>query len=1013
MDYTIEDITREEPRQESSSPIIQGTNTDGEIISVSRHASQQELEDESSNDEDSQKKQPTGAKSDAAQTKPKSKAQHSDRNKVKGVQVCIPASKRNSVSSAADSNSEEAIAHESTQEEPLIELEDEELGDQSSRTDPDYEKDFDDETDSESSSSESSESSNQDDSEAESMECSSKVAEQAAPKKRTKKRKTPLLPGANVKGLMTSSILSNGASNASDLGKSLPVSKEKDKSKALKEEVTKLPIEDQPQARKDMNALIEDSRMFDRSASIVEMNWKIKGVQTHLKHHQLRAAAWMRRRESSDTEPNGGLLCDDMGLGKTLTVLAIIAHEKLPGRSKLPTLIIVPRSLITQWTGQISTHCDEKVAKHVLEYYAGSRTSQRDVAATMRKRLIVLTTYEQICSSYPKLKPPVGISRPEELEAWRKDAFNREAGPFHKIDWHRIVLDEAHVIKNKDAATSIAVRALSGKFKWAMSGTPLHNGVEELYPYLDFIYTTERMGYETFIREYQNGLDAFLGTIMHRSTYSTRILGKPVVMLPRIQENVIQVEFCPAEQYLYGEMQDLCVAMLNGMAGTPNQNNCILAMITYLRMFAGHPLLAQKMFRLLLKPCVIKRLEMIAKDKNAAGTSSCIISTLILKMNDTAHSRPRPEGDFTELLKSFITHKQTIGKSQGKEAAYNLMDCPACKEILDENQPYVVTSCHHRYCKGCFDGLPDQKGNTDTVTRICSSCKEPIKEAGYSDSQPKKRKQSHRTSTSKSNQRSLPHPKPQNSGKRSMKKRPRNSFKEQVLSRDQTDDVWEEPDEDEGDWISRIGDGMPSAKTTAIRDLVAKWMQEDEAVKIVIFVQFLDMIRLLQGIFAKEEWKFATLTGQVSPTSRDKEIEVFGKEKDTNILLSSLKTGGVGLNLTMANKCILVDPWWNAAIQNQAYCRLYRIGQTRPVECVQIVAKRSVDTWMVNLQKEKTWNIQTVLSNKEMLGLFGDVHEDPNGVLSIETRKENSQPLSWYQGVQEGIFDGIGAEEED
>ena len=59
------------------------------------------------------------------------------------------------------------------------------------------------------------------------------------------------------------------------------------------------------------------------------------------------------------------------------------------------------------------------------------------------------------------------------------------------------------------------------------------------------------------------------------------------------------------------------------------------------------------------------------------------------------------------------------------------------------------------------------------------------------------------------------------------------------------------------------------------------------------------------------------ITGRVSPVSREKQIEQFGKEKDIKIMISSLKTGGVGLNLTMANKCILVDPWWNEAIQDQ------------------------------------------------------------------------------------------------
>ena len=59
------------------------------------------------------------------------------------------------------------------------------------------------------------------------------------------------------------------------------------------------------------------------------------------------------------------------------------------------------------------------------------------------------------------------------------------------------------------------------------------------------------------------------------------------------------------------------------------------------------------------------------------------------------------------------------------------------------------------------------------------------------------------------------------------------------------------------------------------------------------------------------------VTGKVSPISRDKQIEQFTKEKDIKIMISTLKTGGVGLNLTMVNKCIFVDPWWNEAIQDQ------------------------------------------------------------------------------------------------
>ncbi|KAJ5807438.1 Helicase C-terminal [Penicillium robsamsonii] len=828
----------------------------------------------------------------------------------------------------------------------------------------------------------------------------------ARPKGKKQNAKAPATLKETVKSLMTRNILSAANENATRFHQGIPVSQKKDKAKALMEEVAKLPAEDQPQAKKDASALLEASRKFTRSASIENMDWKIKGLRTLLKHHQLKAAAWMRTREESEVEPNGGLLCDEMGLGKTLTALAIIAHENFQSSRKYSTLIIVPRSLIAQWIDQIDTHCEDKIRQSVFEYYAGARTDDRNVVSTMQKKIIVLTTYEQVCSSYPKLKPPVTIKSPEEFEAWREEEFARRAGPFHKIEWHRIILDEAHLIKNKDCATSISVRALEGRFKWAMSGTPLHNGVEELYPYLHFIFTSERMEYETFLKKHSNGLDELLETVLHRSTYSTRILGKPIVTLPGINNRVVEVELCAAEKLLYREIQDLGVAMLSGLAGTKQkQSKCILAVITMLRMFVSHPLLAQKFLEAALNKRVIEELKAMAQQEDLAETPSEMIISLILSIGAKVALRPRPPGDFDELRKIYYDHMAYIHQHQGRYQELMLKVCPRCDNIVKEENEFVITSCQHIYCKGCFDELPDQNGDTNTITRVCSSCKISIDEAGYSHDSPKG-----------SPKKSSPRKRKQSKSEKTAKKvsKPRGSFKEQVLLRDLSDE-WDEPSDNEADWVSCIGDRMPSAKTTAVRDLVANWVKEDKDVKIVVFVQFLKTAKILQFMCDQEEWEYALITGKVSPTSRDKKIEKFAKEKNVKIMITSLKTGGVGLNLTMANKCILVDPWWNEAIQDQAYCRLYRIGQPRAVEYVQIVAKGSIDTWMIKLQKAKTWNIRQIFSTdslKEILGLSGEIHEEPDGGFLVFAAKENKHLHTWTQAI-DGIIEEVESAEED
>ncbi|CAG8902946.1 unnamed protein product [Penicillium egyptiacum] len=116
-----------------------------------------------------------------------------------------------------------------------------------------------------------------------------KMSPSSKPTKRRQKGKTSTSLTLNeaVKNLMKCDILSANE-NASDMQQFVPVSKLGDQAKALAEEVAKLAIDDQAQAKKDANALIADSRKFTPSAKIVDMNWPVKGLNTLLMHHQVR-----------------------------------------------------------------------------------------------------------------------------------------------------------------------------------------------------------------------------------------------------------------------------------------------------------------------------------------------------------------------------------------------------------------------------------------------------------------------------------------------------------------------------------------------------------------------------------------------------------------------------------------------------------------------------------------------------------------------------------------------------
>lgn len=117
-------------------------------------------------------------------------------------------------------------------------------------------------------------------------------------------------------------------------------------------------------------------------------------------------------------------------------------------------------------------------------------------------------------------------------------------------------------------------------------------------------------------------------------------------------------------------------------------------------------------------------------------------------------------------------------------------------------------------------------------------------------------------------------------------------------------------------WVDGNGRMVPSAKTLAFIAQVTNWLQEDASVKIIVYTQFITMMKILCRICEMEGWEYVTLQGTHNIEQRNKAIHDFGKKKGIKIMLATLKTGGTGLNLTMACRVILMDVWWNVSTPN-------------------------------------------------------------------------------------------------
>ena len=112
------------------------------------------------------------------------------------------------------------------------------------------------------------------------------------------------------------------------------------------------------------------------------------------------------------------------------------------------------------------------------------------------------------------------------------------------------------------------------------------------------------------------------------------------------------------------------------------------------------------------------------------------------------------------------------------------------------------------------------------------------------------------------------------------------------------------------------------------------------------------MLDLLKARLEAEGLSLFLLTGDTDKAERMRLVERFNAG-GADVFLISLKAGGTGLNLTGADVVIHYDPWWNTAAQNQATDRAYRIGQTRGVQVLRLIASGTIEERIIRLQEEK------------------------------------------------------------
>ncbi|KAI6105334.1 SNF2 family N-terminal domain-containing protein [Pisolithus sp. B1] len=188
------------------------------------------------------------------------------------------------------------------------------------------------------------------------------------------------------------------------------------------------------------------------------------GLKVTLLPFQQESLSWMRKQEESIWK--GGILADEMGMGKTIQMISLFVSDL-----KRPNLVIGPTVALMQWRNEIHAHTENM---NVLVWHGQSRSGDY---TELKKYDVVLTTYAIAESCFRK----------QQSGFKRKGLIIKEKSPLHQIHWNRVILDEAHNIKERATNTAKACFELQSNYRWCLSGTPLQNRVGELYSLVRYL----------------------------------------------------------------------------------------------------------------------------------------------------------------------------------------------------------------------------------------------------------------------------------------------------------------------------------------------------------------------------------------------------------------------------------------------------------------------------------------------------------------------------------------------
>ncbi|KAH7396861.1 SNF2 family N-terminal domain-containing protein [Phaeosphaeria sp. MPI-PUGE-AT-0046c] len=802
-----------------------------------------------------------------------------------------------------------------------------------------------------------------------------------------------------------------------------------------------------------------------------EEDGTVEGLKVKLLPHQVDGVAWMLEKETGIHNkraklPKGGILADDMGLGKTVQSIALILSNPRPEKGAEPenkknkisdatgrgTLVVAPLALIKQWEAEINSKVSKSHALKVLVHHGPSRTKS---AEKLKQYDVVITTYQVLASEH--------ASCGDGPDGLQKGCF--------AVNWYRIMLDEAHTIKNRNAKMTKACYDVRSHYRWCLTGTPMQNNLDELQSLIKFLrilpYSDMSNWKDSISGPMKNGrgnlamrrLQVFLKAFMKRRTKDVlkkdgalNFGGKPkdgeekpaFQIVARNVETVIG-EFTAKERAFYDRLSDRAQSRLDEMMGGAKQDYIgALVLLLRLRQACNHPNLtksdvkedkdalttgskggqqglqtprkaavddADDLADLLgglsvqTKRCDICQVQLTRDnaDAGAVRCGECELDLYASGKNPKKHKKKHR----SHKHKSVKPNK-SVGNSDeaAAEDMLNRSSKPRRRRVVvdsddedDAEGEWIVPEDQQKHENlGKAGGTDDEdaEGGGDTIASVDSHA------SGSDDEESKSNLDSFIVHDTDSEEDASV------VRKKSLKK-------SQIISLDSDNS------DDSDDDSASNGESDPQAESevdsdteasepeydasdlvpsTKIRQLLSILEKETPDHKVIVFSQFTSMLDLIEPFLKRQGYNYTRYDGKMRNDLREASLDRLRNDARTRVLLCSLKCGSLGLNLTAASRVVIMEPFWNPFVEEQAIDRVHRLNQTVDVTVYRLSIHNSVEERILDLQEAKRKLAKAAIEGGKAIGKLS-----MKDILALFKREAEYEPAS-VDDMQDGNMYG-------